>query len=58
MMSNQRQQIENLRARAAICRGLAAIKTNGGHSTDRLLLAIADDLDREADELSTSEDDE
>jgi hypothetical protein len=46
--------IQRLRARARMCRGVAAMPTNGGHATDRMLRDIADRLEREADELEAN----
>lgn len=37
-----------LRLRAKVYRQLASIPTAGGHEVDRVLLAIADDLEHEA----------
>jgi hypothetical protein len=45
------RRIDDLRNRANRYRELAAIPTNGGHRANLLLLKLADDLDREADEL-------
>lgn len=36
-------------------RGVAAIRTNGGHETDQLPRDMAARLEREADELETKE---
>jgi hypothetical protein len=44
------QRIE-LREKASLYRRLASIPTEGGHDEDRLLLAVADQLEREAAEL-------
>jgi hypothetical protein len=41
----------DLRHRAGLYKRLAQIRTSGGHSTDLLLLSLADELDREAAEL-------
>ena len=41
----------DLRLRAGLYKRLAGIRTSGGHSTDLLLLGLADELDREAAEL-------
>ena len=41
-----------LRARAALCRRAAGIPTTGGHESDRLLLDLAEQLEREAAELA------
>jgi hypothetical protein len=43
--------VQCLRARAAVCRGAAAIPTNGGHGTDALLIEMARRLEREADAI-------
>ena len=40
-----------LLARAALCRRAAGIPTTGGHRTDRILLDLAEQLEREAAEL-------
>lgn len=50
-MTDTERRVQQLRARATVCRGAAAIPTNGGHRTDRLLIDIADQLEREAAEL-------
>ena len=42
---------EDLRRRAKRYRELAAIPTTGGHRANLLLLKLANDLEREADEL-------
>jgi hypothetical protein len=44
----------DLRHRAGLYKRLAQIRTSGGHSTDLLLLSLADELDREAAELETN----
>jgi hypothetical protein len=44
------QRIE-LREKASLYRRLASIPTEGGHDEDRLLLAVAEQLEREAAEL-------
>ena len=44
------QRIE-LREKANLYRRLASVPTEGGHDEDRLLLAVADQLEREAAEL-------
>ena len=41
----------DLRHEASQYKRLAAIRTSGGHRADRLLLALAEELDREAAEL-------
>ena len=43
----------DLRQKASRHRKLASIPTNGGHCTNRLLLQLADHLDRQAVELET-----
>jgi hypothetical protein len=43
--------VKELRAQAAICRAAAAVPTNGGHSTDALLIEMARRLEREADQI-------
>jgi len=40
-----------LRQRAGLYRRVASVPTEGGHHEDRLLLAMADQLEREATEL-------
>jgi hypothetical protein len=45
------RRVDDLRNRANRYRDLAAIPTNGGHRANLLLLKLADDLEREADEL-------
>lgn len=45
------ERAQRLRERAVMCRGIAAIRTNGGHETDKLLRDMADRLNREADEI-------
>jgi len=44
-----------LRAKAALLRRAAAMPTSGGHGTDRLLIDLAGQLEREADELERAE---
>jgi hypothetical protein len=39
-----------LRRKAKMCRRAAAIPTQGGHNADKVLLTLADELEREADE--------
>jgi hypothetical protein len=46
--------VRQLRARAAFCRRAAAIPTNGGHATDRLLLDLAERLERDAAEIEAT----
>ena len=41
----------DLRHKARLYKQLAEIRTSGGHRADRLLLKLADELDREAAEL-------
>jgi hypothetical protein len=41
----------NLRRTAGLYKRLASVPTSGGHCSDRLLLTLADELDREAAEL-------
>jgi hypothetical protein len=41
-----------LRARAALCRRAAGTPTVGGHESDRLLLDLAESLEREANALA------
>jgi len=41
----------DLRHKAGLYKRLAEIRTSGGHSTDLLLIGLADELDREAAEL-------
>jgi hypothetical protein len=40
-----------LRRKAKMCRRAAAIPTQGGQNADRVLWTLADELEREADEL-------
>jgi hypothetical protein len=40
-----------LRRKAALCRRAAGIRTEGGSRTDRRLLELAEELEREADAL-------
>jgi len=42
---------DDLRKKAAQARHVARIKTEGGQAADRQLMAFANQLDREADEL-------
>jgi hypothetical protein len=44
-------RIAELRQRADLCRRVARVPTKGGHHEDRVLLIIADQLEREAAEL-------
>jgi len=44
-----------LREQAHLCRRIAGIPTAGGHHEDRVLLAVADDLEREAAALEESD---
>jgi hypothetical protein len=44
-------RIADLRQRANFCRQAAAVPTEGGRREDRVLLVIADQLEREAAEL-------
>jgi hypothetical protein len=41
----------DLRRTAGLYKRLASVPTAGGHCSDRLLLMLADELDREAAEL-------
>jgi hypothetical protein len=43
-------RIAELRNKAALCRRVASVPTKGGHH-DRVLLTVAAELDREAEEL-------
>jgi hypothetical protein len=45
----------HLREQAHLCRRIASIPTAGGHHEDRVLLAVADDLEREAAALEESD---
>jgi hypothetical protein len=45
----------HLREQAHLCRRIARIPTAGGHHEDRVLLAIADDLEHEAAALEESD---
>jgi hypothetical protein len=40
-----------LRQKASLYRRMASVPTEGGHNEDRLLLAVASQLEREAEEL-------
>jgi hypothetical protein len=40
-----------LRRKAKMCRRAAAISTQGGHNADNTLLTLAEELEREADQL-------
>jgi hypothetical protein len=44
-------QRAELRRKAELYRRLASIPTTGGHDEDRVLLAVADDLERKAEAL-------
>jgi hypothetical protein len=44
-------QAAQLRQKAALHRRAASIPTEGSHATDRLLIALAKDLEREAEAL-------
>jgi hypothetical protein len=46
-------QRAELRQKAKLYRRLASVPTTGGHDEDRVLLAIADELERKAAELET-----
>ena len=46
-------QVAALRALAALCRRAASIPTTGGHRADRVLLDLADRLEREYLNLET-----
>ena len=48
-------RIAELRQRADLCRRVASVPTEGGRREDRVLLIIADRLEREAAELEKSE---
>jgi hypothetical protein len=41
----------SLRRKAKLCRRAAGVPTQGGHNADSILLTLADDLEREADQL-------
>ena len=43
--------VSHLRQEANLCRRLAGIRTAGGHHEDRVLLDLADELERKAEEL-------
>ena len=45
------QAAEELRRKAALCRRAAQIATEGGTRADRILLQLAERLDRQATEL-------
>jgi len=40
-------RVADLRHKAGLYKRLAEIRTSGGHSTDLLLIRLADELDRE-----------
>jgi hypothetical protein len=44
-------RIAELRNKAALCRRAASVPTSGGHHEDRVLLAVATELEREAEAL-------
>jgi hypothetical protein len=44
-------RVADLRQRADLCRRVARIPTEGGRHEDRVLLIIADQLERDAEEL-------
>ena len=46
-----------LRQKAALCRRAASVHTEGSHRTDRLLIKLAEELEREAEALENSEKD-
>ena len=48
---DQHHRIERLLALALLCRRAAATPTNGGHPADRALLALARELEAEAERL-------
>ncbi len=52
-MTSKTAKAETLRHKAVLCRQAAAHKTNGGHLEDRLLLDIAEHLDRQAEALES-----
>jgi len=54
-MTSDNERAQRLRDRALLCRAVAAFRTNGGHETDRQLRYIADQLEREADEIEAKE---
>jgi hypothetical protein len=54
-MRNQADPIATaaaLLARAALCRRAASVPTTGGHKSDRILLDLAEQLEREAAALA------
>jgi hypothetical protein len=48
-------QAERLRSQAALMRRASSVPTSGGHGENRLLLAAAHRLERQADELDAAE---
>jgi hypothetical protein len=46
-----RRIANKLRRKAKLCRRAAGIPTQGGHNADDVLLTLAEELEREADEL-------
>lgn len=55
MMRGKTPKALTLRRKAEICRQAAAVKTNGGHLEDVLLLDIAEHLERQAAALEDVE---
>jgi hypothetical protein len=44
-------QVDHLRERASLYRQIANVPTEGGHHEDRILLDVANQLERKAEEL-------
>jgi hypothetical protein len=51
-LANRVAKAGALLARAALCRRAASVPTIGGHQTDRILLEMAEQLEREAAALA------
>ena len=50
-------KVAQLRQKAALCRRAASVPTEGSHRTDRLLIKLAEELEREAAALERSQED-
>jgi hypothetical protein len=50
-VSQARRTAAELRRKAKLCRQAANVSTEGGHTADSILLTLADELEREAEEL-------
>ena len=51
---NHANLAREMRRKAALCRRAAAIPTKGGKRTDRRLVALAEELEREAQKLDAA----